>query len=344
MSEYYDGTKLLSMTDSNGNKPEIYLCTTNRTGGKTTYFNKLVTKKYLKNSSKFGLFFRYKYELQDCAEKFFKDIGELFFDGYKMTSVSRGSGMFHELFLNDVSCGYAMAINSANQLKKYSHFFNDIDRIIFDEFQSEDNTYCSNEIKKFISLHQSIARGKGKQNRYVPVYMLGNTVSILNPYYVELGIADRLQGDTKFMKGDGWVLEQGFVESASIASLDSAFNRAFSNNKYVAYASQTIYLNDEDSFVEQINGKNRYFCTLKYDGCYYAVRYYTEQGIMYCDKRVDMQHPIRLSVTTSDHCENQVMLNNQRDFMDILRKYFDSGMFRFKDQQCKRTIIRAICY
>lgn len=26
---YYDGTKLLSMKDINGNKPELYLCTTN---------------------------------------------------------------------------------------------------------------------------------------------------------------------------------------------------------------------------------------------------------------------------------------------------------------------------
>lgn len=37
MGKYYDGTKLLSMLDINGNKPEIYMCTTNRTGGKTTY-------------------------------------------------------------------------------------------------------------------------------------------------------------------------------------------------------------------------------------------------------------------------------------------------------------------
>lgn len=37
MSKYYDATKLLSMLDINGKKPEIYMCTTNRTGGKTAY-------------------------------------------------------------------------------------------------------------------------------------------------------------------------------------------------------------------------------------------------------------------------------------------------------------------
>lgn len=33
-TKYYDGTKLLSMTDLNGKKPEIFICTSNRTAGK----------------------------------------------------------------------------------------------------------------------------------------------------------------------------------------------------------------------------------------------------------------------------------------------------------------------
>ena len=36
---FYDGTKLLNMKDLSGEKPEIYLCTGNRSAGKTTYFN-----------------------------------------------------------------------------------------------------------------------------------------------------------------------------------------------------------------------------------------------------------------------------------------------------------------
>ena len=37
MGKYYDGTKLLSLQDINGNKPEIYMCTSNRSAGKTTF-------------------------------------------------------------------------------------------------------------------------------------------------------------------------------------------------------------------------------------------------------------------------------------------------------------------
>ena len=73
MPNYYDGTKLLSMKDLDGQKPEIYICTANRTGGKTTYFNRYVTNRYLKHKEKFMLIYRFKYELDAIASKFFKD-------------------------------------------------------------------------------------------------------------------------------------------------------------------------------------------------------------------------------------------------------------------------------
>ena len=71
---YYDGTKLLSLKDINGKQPEIFLCTSNRSGGKTTYFGRLCVNKFLKKREKFMLIYRFNYELDDCANKFFKDL------------------------------------------------------------------------------------------------------------------------------------------------------------------------------------------------------------------------------------------------------------------------------
>ena len=44
-SKYYDGTKLLSLNDIDGNRPEIYICTSNRSAGKTTWFNRYVVRR-----------------------------------------------------------------------------------------------------------------------------------------------------------------------------------------------------------------------------------------------------------------------------------------------------------
>lgn len=344
MSKYYDGTKLLSMLDINGNKPEIYMCTTNRTGGKTTYFGRLCINRFLDKNEKFGLLYRYNYELDDIVDKFYKDLGSLFFPSYTMTSKRRAKGTFQELFLNEKSCGYALSLNNADQIKKYSHLFSDIQRMIFDEFQSETNHYCDNETKKFISIHTSIARGQSEQVRYVPVYMLSNPVSIINPYYVEMGISGRLKDDTKFLRGDGFVLEQGYIESASIEQKNSGFNRAFSKNSYTAYSSECVYLNDNKAFVEKPAGKSKYLCTLRYKGSDFALREYTESGLIYCDDKADSSFLTRISVTTDDHNINYVMLKRNDFFLTNLRYFFEHGCFRFKDMRCKEAVLSALSY
>lgn len=344
MCAYYDGTKLLSLTDLDGKQPEILMVTTNRTGGKTTYFGRLCVNKFKKGQGKFALLYRYNYELDDCADKFFKDLSTLFFSGSVMESKRKASGIFHELFLDGESCGYALSLNSADQLKKYSHLFSDVNRMIFDEFQSESNHYCSDEIKKFISIHTSVARGQGEQVRYVPVYMLSNPVSLINPYYVELGISNRLRDDTKFLRGHGFILEQGFIDSASVAQKESGFNKAFAKNSYVAYSSECVYLNDNKAFIEKPSGIGRYLCTIKYNGTDFGVREFADSGFIYVDDKPDTSYKYKITVTTSDHEINYVMLKRNDMFLTNLRFYFEKGCFRFKDLRCKEAILKALSY
>ena len=339
---YYDGTKLLSMKDIDGNTPEIFICTTNRSAGKTTYFGRLLVNRFLKTGKKFCLLYRFAYEVDDCAPKFFNDIKDLFFKEHEMFSRRRASGVYHELFLDDKSCGYAIALNCADMIKKYSHFFSDVDAILFDEFQSETNHYCPNEITKFISVHTSIARGGGKQSRYVPVYMLSNFVSLINPYYNEFGISSRLQDETKFMRGVGWVMESGLNESASEAQKESAFNKAFAGNKYVTYSTEKVYLNDSNSFIEKVSGKGSYVATIKFEDSYYSIKEYPDLGIIYCDDSYDPTYPRRIAITTDDHQINYVMLKNNDLFMSALKSMFTKGCFRFKNMKCKNAIIKAI--
>ena len=330
--------------DINGKTPEIYICTTNRTGGKTTYFNRMLVNGFLKRNEKFCILYRYIYELDDCANKFFKDIGNLFFRNYTFTSKKKAKGIYHELYLDDRHCGYALSLNSADSIKKYSHLFNDITKIMLDEFQSETNNYCPDEIRKFRSIHTSIARGNGEMVRYVPVFLVGNPVSIINPYYVALGIANRLTNKVKFLKGDGYVMEQGHNENASKAQTESAFNRAFSDTQYLAYSAQGVYLNDNLAFVEKINGASRYVCTLRYDNVDYGVREFSEQGVIYCDDRADNTYPLKISVTTNDHQINYVMLRRNDMILANMRYLFERGCFRFKNLKCKEVILSALSY
>lgn len=355
-SKYYDGTRLLSMKDLNGKTPEIYICTSNRSAGKTTFFAKKAIDNFLNKGQKFMLVYRFDDELDDVSSKFFKDIKGIYFNDFYMRDERKAKGKYRELFIGEIdlehpdeidagqSCGYAIALNNADRYKKYSHLFSDACCMIFDEFQSETNRYCAHEIQKLLSIHTSVARGNGSQVRYLPLYMISNPVSLINPYYVTLGIANRLKKDTKFLRGDGWVLEQGFNESASTAQQQSAFNRAFSNNSYVAYASQSIYLNDNMSFIEKPVGKSRYLATLKYDGQLYSLKEFQEQGIIYCDTKADANFYRKIALTTDDHDINYVTLKANEFFISTIRWYFDHGCVRFKNLKCKECLLTAISY
>lgn len=344
MATYYDGTRLLSQTDINGNRPEIYMCTANNTAGKTTFFSRMIVNKFMENKGKFMLVYRFNYELDECADKFYRDISDLFFNGTVMTQKKRASGSFIELYINDRSCGYAVSLNNVDNIKKYSHFFNDTRRMFMDEFQSETDNYCSNEVNKFRALHKAVARGHGEMVRYVPVYMCANPITILNPYYVKMGISTRINSKTKFLKGDGWILEQGFNEDASRAQKESGFNRAFGNDTYSKFTSDAVYLNDNYAFVESPQGFPKYICTIRFENTDYAVKEFANLGIVYCDTRVDSTFPVKISVTTEDHQINYVMLKNNDYLLSTLRYFFRQGCFRFKDIKCKEAILNALSY
>lgn len=340
--QLYDATKLLSQTDINGNRPQLFISTTNRSSGKTTWFSRYLVKRFKKSGEKFMIFYRFSYELSDVSDKFFKDIKTLFFPDDEMTHKLKAKGKYSELYLNEVPCGYAVAINDADHLKKYSHLFSDVQRIFFDEFQSETGHYCPGEVKKFLSLITSIGRGGGEQVRYVPVYMVANFVTLLNPYYVALGIADKLNLKTNFYKGKGFVIEQSFYKGVADLQAASGVLQAFSENDYTKYVKEKIYLNDDDTFIEAPEGQSRYIATLIYEKKYYSVREYKEKGILYCSQSYDQTFPKVLAITTDDMDINIVSVKQHSFLISLFKTYFEYGAFRFQNQACKTVIFKLL--
>jgi hypothetical protein len=289
--------------------------------------------------------------MNQVHDRFFKTIRDLFFPLLTMTSEPIVKGKFRELYVYPNGqpelkecCGYCIALNDAELVKNYSHLFSDACRCIFDEFQSEQNHYCTDEITKFRSIHTSLARGGGKQIKFLPVIMMSNCVSIINPYFVKLGVSQRLNNETKFLRGKGFILEVGFNESASKANTESGFNQAWEDETYLQYSAQNVYLNDNNSFIEKMNGRSNYICTLKYKNTEFAIRAFDELGIIYCDKNADKSYPLKVCVTTADHEVNYVMLKSNETLLVRLRYFFNKGCFRFRDLECKECVLSALSY
>lgn len=340
--EFYDGTKLLSLKDIDGETPAIFVSTGGRGVGKTTKYNKMAVNRFKKGKGKFLLLYRWLYELSDVAEKFFKDIKELFFPEDTMSEKIKAKGHYVELKLNDAVCGYAVAVNDANTVKKLSHFFNDVTLMLFDEFVPEDGRYCPRELDKLQSIYSSIARGHGEPCRYVQLIMISNKITLMNPYFEEWGFSCRIQNDTKYLRGRGVVLESYSNEEISQRKQEAAFSRAFSGSKYQAYANTDVYLNDNLTFIETIKEQTEYVCTVSYKGQDFAIRKCIPLGVLYCDKNVDKSYPVRLALTTADMRTNYILMENFGYLIQQLRTVFNQGAFRFKDLACKECVFELI--
>lgn len=344
MKQFYDGTKLLTLNDIDGLKPEIYMCVGNRTAGKSYFFKRLLVRKFLKYGEKFALLVRFSYELEGIAENFFKDLQQIDFKGSVMSSKHVAKGLFQEFYLDGVHCGYAVALNTADTLKKYSSRFVDVDNMFFDEFQSEIGKYAPDEIKKFMSVHVSIARGDGEHVRRVPVYMASNTVSVLNPYFATFGIQKRLTADTKFLRGRGWVLEQCYVDTAAKAIKESGFGRAFESTDYMNYATDNSYLLDNDAFIEKIEGQGRLLANMTADDLTVGVWEHEKKGIIYVSTKFDPSFPINITFRTKDHGVNYIMVRNNSMIAKYLKQMFELGCLRFENLATKNLALDFLGY
>lgn len=344
MSEYYSLSKLLNVKDLDGEPPEIYMIDGNKTAGKTTAVLRYFINRWFNKKEQFMIVFRKVNELSGCANSIFQDVCANFWPDASYSSISQSRGLFHQLILNDEVCGYAVALSVAQKYKRFSPTFNNVQRMFFDEFQEEFNEYCDGELDKFFTLHTCVARGHGETNRHVPVFMASNAVSMLNPYYTQFGIASRLKEDTKFLRGHGWVLECCFNENASNALKSSGFAKAFAGTKTYDYATQNVYLRDSKVFIGKPDGKADYMFTLKYSDKYFGVAEYRDQAILYISSTYDAYYPIKYAVTTDDMQPNYLALTAMSGIISIMRTYFNAGLVRFENLQCKQAFLYAIGY
>lgn len=343
MAQYYNPNNILQTKDLNKKTPEIFFIEGNRGSGKTFAFKTKLIRDFLNGKGKFAVLVRFQYEITDYENIFFKDIGPIKFPEYKMTSKMIGKGLFNELFLNDESCGYVIAINSADTIKKYSSTFVDVNQIWFDEFQSENNKYCPDEVNKFISIHTSIARGakNGGHIRYVPVYLTSNRVSTINPYYLNLDITNRIAPNAKIIKGDGWVLEISQLQEVADEISNSAFGKAFKDSKQINYSIGKKVLLDNNNFIEKQKGEKYILTNLKYKNKEFGLWRMEKTGLLYCDTK-PVSDVSTISIYNDDHTNSTWLLEDGQVFGGLMKKSYELGIVRFESIECKNAFLQFV--
>lgn len=338
MDRFYNGNKLLSMLDASGRRPEIFMCAGNRTAGKTYFFKRWFVRRALKYSEKFVVFVRNIDDIKDCASGFWADIGPIEWPNKVMTQKPLLHGKAGALWIDGKHVGYVIALNDPDRIKRNSALFADAERGFFDEFQSEAGKYLPNEYRKFNSVRLSIARGgaRGTHARYFPVYMCSNLVTEFNPYYEAMKCVPSTRD--KFLRGDGWVLEQTFNAAAAVAIQENFHTLT---ERELQYATRNEYLLDTKTFVDKIPGVKTCVCLIMTEGRRYGI-WQTMQGFYYVSAKLWSDTPFVFALDNASHGPNTILINKTMPVAKSLKKAYETGNMRFETQGCKNAFVLAM--
>lgn len=345
---------LLSMLDADGEKPEIFIDCQNRGSGKTYGYSYGLLEQALGNDmgwglplGKFMIICRWKHEVPNIARGMFADVIRNEYEDATLNTVTKAGGLYSDIVFqqgdNDpVDVGYVVPVNKSDDLKKFSAMFSDTAVMIMDEFQCASMTsYCPDEMGKFYRLHVSVARGNGKSSRYVPVILLSNSISIMNPYFTKLGIHKRICSDTKKLKGTGYVLQRIVNPNAAKEQKESRFNLAFGDMAEASSSIDNTWLNDSESCIEKPKkdwGRSVYYYTLIKGENRYGVRFYPGMDLWTISNSVDASCQFIYNLTLSDGNLNYPLLKSSPQ-MKYLRDAFLGGQMRFPNQECKEIAL-----
>lgn len=335
---YYDGTGLLNKLDIDKKVPSIYIVTSNRSDGKTTFMLKKSVKLFREKKKLTVMLYRQNYELsavKELYEGFMKQFPEYF---HEITLKAVAKGLFYAFYADGELMGYSIGLYNPDAIKKFSYLFGDVDLIIMDEYQKEDGKYLRDEPSKLQSIYTTIARGGGEQARNIPCVLLGNIISIMNPYFIAFGIHKRLKKGCKKMAGHGWVAEFHFNEYASNEIKKTGMYRAFQDGKYMKSSVDGMFMIDSKIFIDKPKGKSKYLATIIYDGYKIGVREFWEEGLIYCSKKADKCCKYVATFKASDHNQNSVMLNHFSFLWKAIKDAFNNGILRFDDEKTKMAI------
>ena len=293
--------------------------------GKTYGAKSICIKKYVTNKEQFVWIRRYDTQLQISKSSFFKDMdmtiyGNLTFyvDGDYVYCVN------NEDKTRDI-VGYFIPLSKYETYKSTS--YQGVTTIVFDEFITSEQ-YLRDEYFKFADLCETIAR-----HRHVKILMMSNSLSVVNPYFENLGITKITK---EFTKGDNWVLHYDDDKVFSNFKKQTDVGKLFGKTRWGEYAYDNKFVLDNDIGVTDIMPDKQTMYNLVLEGNTIGVYY--ANGLIYFG---DEHNGKKYTPYIEDCAKNKdVVLIPMKDrHITTLHKSFINGQCFFKNQSIKNNIV-----
>ena len=302
--------------------------------GKSYGIKKIAIKRFIKKNRKFIYLRRYDTELKKSLKnnEFFKDIAsddEL--KDYKLEV--RGD----KFYIDNKLCGYAIPLSKASIFKSVP--FPDVDMIIYDEFLIDNNTYhyIPDEPEKLLDFMETVGR-----LRNIQVFLLGNSISLINPYFDYFNISLPYKTDIKTFKEGIILINYIRNEAYREVKRESRFGKLIDGTKYGSYAIDNEFLKDNNNFIKKKTPKSKFFFNLILNGHTYGIWLDYNSNDMFISKKFNTNHPVSITFDYKDHSENTIMLKSRSVFYQNMIKHYENGYLYFESQQIKSDVTGLI--
>ena len=321
----------------------------NRGGGKSYGAKARGVKNFINKGEQFGYIRRYKDDLKKPLEQFYKDIAQEFPDheckveGDKVYIRIRTENQKEKWTEKDIA-GYGFSLSTANNKKSMS--YPNVTMLIFDEFLLEEGNqrYLPNEVEKLLNLYETVAR-PGSNHPRVSLWLLGNAISITNPYFLYFGLKMPTQKD----KNNKWIWKhpdkpilvedvrnEGFIDKKK----NTEFGQLVQGTNYADFSIENKFLLDDDTFIEKKSPKAKHAFNFNYKSNQFGVWFDFTEGKMWVSSAVDPSGLI-YSFTMKDHRPNTMLFKtkNKSYWMKNFFEAFKQGTLYFETMN-----IKNMCY
>lgn len=310
-----------------------------RGNGKTYGAKKQAIKKFLRTGDQFIYLRRYTTELA-TRETFFADIGDEFPDhdfrvfGHQaqMSPVSARSDKKRHWQV----MGYFVALTKSQAQKSMS--YHRVTTIIFDEFILEKSVlrYLPEEVTIFLNFYSTVDRNQDKTR----VYFLANSVSMMNPYFLEYEIRpDELPPLS--VHRDGFIVVH-FINSADFAKsvYQTRFGKFIQDTEYAKYAVENQFSDAHQELLKPKTERAKYMYTLETKKGMFSIWYDGMVGEYFAQQKRPKSEQI-MTLMPERMSDKKTLTSTSGNLMSALRTAFRHGRLSFDSPVTRNQFVEV---
>lgn len=236
-------------------------------------------------------------------------------------------------------CGYFADIYGHQNYKTMT--FSNVGTVLFDEFVLDPHgsrRYVPEEYAAFIDLLDTVNREVYGETEPVRVFLMGNTCSICNPYFLEFGITKPRPGYTRFM--GGYVLlhydDSPAYSETKRKTLVGVLGRGHNNDMI-----ENTFSDGGDEFIEAKPKRAKFFSGFLYEGRELGIWIDYSTGLFYANRKIPTDGEVFVISARDMSPDYELARKAEPRFKNLGRVFYNKSI-RFSDAQVRADFVELM--